>query len=103
MLQRNERIEDKSWTKDELSAPSGWKSKEYKVGNCTSLRKFISPDGHIFTKRTSALKFMVDHKESFIQHEVKEMKFLLQKHEHWYTDPQLPTGRLYKKSKTKNG
>ena len=60
----------------------------------------MSPDGHIFTKRTSALKFMFDHKESFSNHEVNEMKDLLQKHEQWYTDHQLPTNWLYKKTKT---
>ena len=98
-LQRNERIEDESWTEDESSAPLGWKTKEYKIGNRTTVKKFISPDGHIFTKRTSALKFMFDHKESFSNHEVNQMKVLLQKHEQWYTDPQLPKGWLYKKSK----
>ena len=98
-LQRNERIEDDSWTKDDSIVPSGWKTKEYKIGN-VSLHKFISPDGHIFTSRTSALKFMFDHNESFCDNDVNNMRVLLQKHEKWYSDPQLPTDWLYKKSKT---
>ena len=60
----------------------------------------MSPDGHIFTTRTSALKFMLDHKDSFNDNEVNKMKVLLQEHEKWYSDPQLPKGWIYKKTKT---
>ena len=95
-LQRKERIEDNSWTKDDSIVPRGWKTKEYKVGNSTLLR-YISPDGHIFTTRTSALKFMFDNKDTFNDEEVKNMKLLIQKHEKWQSDPKLPKDWLYKR------
>ena len=102
-LQRNARIEDNSWTKDKDDSivPRGWKTKEYKVGNSSHLR-YISPCGHIFTTRTSALKFMFDNKATFNDEEVKNMRLLLQKHDKWYSDPQLPTGWLYKSFKAKH-